>query len=43
MGQELMFDQYAYALKVAGDRQEAPKKKPEPKKDTTPPKAEKSV
>jgi cathepsin B len=43
MGQELMFDQYAYALKVQGDRVEAPKKKPEPKKETAAPKAEKSA
>jgi C1A family cysteine protease len=36
MGQELTFDQYAYALKVQGDRVEAPKKRPEPKKDAAP-------
>lgn len=33
MGQELMFDQYAYSLKVTSDKVE--KKKPEPTKTTT--------
>ena len=37
MGQELMFDQYAYALKVKGDKQETPKKKAEPVKTSEKP------